>query len=268
MIAAAAPAPVLDVAARTDPGLRRQVNEDALLAADPCFIVADGMGGHEAGDQASRAAVAAFAEVFTAPGAADLGRIETAIDAARRAVRAIAAGTERGAGCTLTGVIRVVHEGEPYWYVLNVGDSRVYLFRGTRLIQLTHDHSLHSELLAEGSSEAANAPRNVITRALGSEDDRHDAWLLPIESGTRVLVCSDGLTTELDDDQIRAALTVGGRAASVAEDLVARACAAGGSDNISVVVVDVMAGGIDMPQADPDEGDTTLERTRPNRIVR
>lgn len=255
--------PVLEVAARTDPGLKRAVNEDAVLAADPCFLVADGMGGHEAGDRASRAAIAVFGEAFTRPGPATLAEIDGALEAARAAVQEISSGTRRGAGCTLTGLIRTVHEGEPYWYVLNVGDSRVYLHRGSGLVQLTQDHSLREEL--RGSAEAAAAPRNVITRALGSDDDRHDAWLLPLERGSRLLVCSDGLTTEVEDDELRAVLTMAGRPVAAAEELLRRAHAGGGRDNITIVVLDVVSGGAEPPAADEQDDEDTIEQTRPGR---
>lgn len=257
--------PKLAVAARTDRGVRRSLNEDALFAADPCFVVADGMGGHEFGDAASKAAISAFSEAFTSPRKASVAQVEQTIDEARTRVNAIAARTQRGAGCTLTGAIRIEHEGIAYWYVLNVGDSRVYLQRGNELQQLTIDHSLRSELLSEGNGQATSTPRNIITRALGSDDDRHDAWLLPLETGSRLLVCSDGLTTELSDDQIRDILAVGGRPDSVVNELIRRAVESGGRDNITAILVDVVSGGIDMPQrvsADEDT-DGTLEITRP-----
>lgn len=273
--------PLLGVAARTDAGMRRTVNEDALLAADPCFLVADGMGGHEAGDRASRAAIAAFAEVFTKPGPATLAQIEQALGQARGAVHEIAAGTRRGAGCTLTGVIRIDYAGEPYWYVLNVGDSRVYLCRGRELVQLTQDHSLLEERRRAGGGQgavaAASTPRNAITRALGSEDDRHDAWLLPLETGSRLLVCSDGLTGEVGDEELGAVLAAAGPPVAVADELLDRARAAGGRDNITVIVVEVVAGGVDrldvpaevhaVSGADAGEDlavdEDTIERTRP-----
>ncbi|MBL5973812.1 MAG: serine/threonine-protein phosphatase [Candidatus Leucobacter sulfamidivorax] len=262
---AAGTEPVIEVAARTDVGLKRAVNEDAVLAADPCFLVADGMGGHEAGDRASRAAIAAFGEAFTRPGHATLEEIDRALEAARAAVQEVSDGTRRGAGCTLTGVIRTVHEDEPYWYVLNVGDSRVYLHRGSELVQLTQDHSLREELRGSGEVGADATPRNVITRALGSEDDRHDAWLLPLENGSRLLICSDGLTTEVEDEDLRAVLTVGGRPTSVAEELLRRAHAGGGRDNITIVVLDVVSGGA-APRDNGEAGvEDTLEQTRPGR---
>ena len=256
----------LTIAARTDRGKRREINEDALFAADPCFIVADGMGGHEKGDAASKAAISAFSEEFTAPGEATVQRIERALDEARRRVHEVAAATQRGAGCTLSGAIRIEHQGVPHWYVLNVGDSRVYLQRGNSLRQLTIDHSLRSELLAGGDQQGATTPRNIITRALGSDDDRHDAWLLPVETGSRLLICTDGLTSEVSDEQIEAVLAVGGRAESVVDELLRRALDAGGRDNVTIIMTDVVAGGIEMvslADAQDDTDDMTLEITRP-----
>jgi protein phosphatase len=261
-----APRPQLSVAARTDRGRRREANEDALFAADPCFVVADGMGGHERGDAASKAAISAFSEEFTAPGEATVERIERALAEARARVDQVAESASRGAGCTLTGAIRISHEGAPHWYVLNVGDSRVYLQRRNELRQLTVDHSLRSERIAVGNEQASATPRNIITRALGSDDDRHDAWLLPIETGSRLLVCSDGLSVELSDEQIEAVLAMGGRTESVVDELIRRSLDAGGRDNISVILVDVISGGIEMiPTAEAldDSDGTTIEITRP-----
>ena len=236
--------PEVSSVVRSDPGLRRRVNEDAALARFPCYLVADGMGGHEAGDQASRAAIAAFDAVIAPGSPSTIEAVRAALDAARIAVDRVAADRERGAGCTLTGAVLVRHEGRTLWLVLNIGDSRVYLHRGAELHQITVDHSLRDELIAGGEWEEARLPgRNVITRALGSVDTTADTWLLPIEDGTRLLVCSDGLTTEVPDEQLRATLTMGGRAASVADELVARANDAGGRDNVTVLVVDVLSGG-------------------------
>jgi serine/threonine protein phosphatase PrpC len=251
--------PVLAVAARTDVGRRRELNEDTLFAADPCFLIADGMGGHERGDLASKAAISAFTEEFTSPGEATLERIERALHEARVRVRRIASVTEFGAGCTLTGLIRLQHEGIAHWYVVNIGDSRVYLQRGDTLSQLTVDHSLHEELLTHGDLHASAAPRNIITRALGSEDDRSDAWLLPLETGSRLLVCSDGLTTELSDAEVSSVLARAEHVSSVATELVHRAVEAGGRDNVSVIVVEVLDGGVPMPDSDADAADTATE---------
>lgn len=262
----------IDAAARTDVGMRRKINEDAVLAHWPVYLVADGMGGHEAGDVASAAAIAAFAPLTERTALPTLADVAQTLDAARAAVARVAQGRDRGAGCTLSGAVLVTHDGRPHWYVLNVGDSRVYQYRGTALAQITSDHSLRAEIAAAGDSAgAARAPRNVITRALGSDDDRHDAWLLPVATGMRLLICSDGLTNELSDAELRALLMVGGRAEAVADELVRRACEQGGRDNVSAVVVDTVVGvagaGGEAAEATGAEGeavsDDTIDMTRP-----
>lgn len=242
----------LTAGARTHPGRRRPVNEDAILAQDPCFLVADGVGGHDAGAEASRAAIAAVAAQL-APGApASLTEITRALDRARAAVRQISTDAEHRAGCTLTGVIRVDHDSAAQWYVLNIGDSRTYLHREGQLLQLTTDHSLRSELAEAGDPGATLAPGNVITRALGSGDDRHDSWLLPLEAGSRILVCSDGLTNEVDDGQIQTVLAGSTTAETAADELVRRALQAGGRDNVSAIIIDVDA-------VEDEDTDTTVE---------
>lgn len=235
----------LSTAMRTDAGKKRVVNEDSALEQAPCFLVADGMGGHEAGDLASQAAIAAFARAIPAKSEASVRDVAQALDAARSAVAQIASGRLHGAGCTLTGVVIVEHEGALHWLVLNIGDSRVYLHRGSELNQLTQDHSLREEILLHGGLALGEElpGRNVITRALGSADTSADTWLMPVETGSRLLICSDGLTTELADTELRATLTMGGNAEAVADELVRRANEAGGRDNITVVVVDVVSGG-------------------------
>lgn len=266
--------PVIEATARTHVGMRRQVNEDSAIAEHPVYVVADGMGGHEAGDRASAAAIGAFAELAALGRTLGVADVDAAITAARGAVDTVAFGTERGAGCTLTGVVLIEHEAAPHWYVLNIGDSRVYQLTGTALSQLTDDHSLQAELAAAGRAEAAETPRNVITRALGSEDSRHDGWLIPVRTGTRLLVCSDGLTTELADEELRAVLTVGGRSEAVADELVRRACEAGGRDNITVIVVDTVSAGsagtgpFDVVEQTDDEGEDTQETIEVTRPVR
>ncbi|MBP1326116.1 protein phosphatase [Leucobacter exalbidus] len=259
---------VLEAAARTHVGVVRKANEDSMIAERPIFLVADGMGGHEAGDLASAAAIDAFRALVGTTLQLRPADVDAAIEVARAAVLEIAGHTERGAGCTLTGVVLVEHLNEPCWYVVNIGDSRVYEHTGASLMQLTNDHSLRAELQAAGSANAAKAPRNVITRALGSEDSRHDAWLIPVTTGSRLLLCSDGLTTEVSDEEIRAVLTVGGRPDAVADELVRRACEAGGRDNVTVVIVDTVAGAAEHDDDHEDFGstmDATIEITRPVR---
>lgn len=237
------------VAAATDTGQRREINEDAFLAEAPVYLVADGMGGYEAGDLASGAVVEAFREQVLGREFAELEDVRDALLAADDGVAAVAADTTRGAGSTVSGIVLVLHEGAPYWLVFNVGDSRVYRHVGSELAQLTIDHSLGQELVDRGElrREDLNTfpDRNVITRAIGAADSMADSWLVPVVNGERLLVCSDGLHSEIDDESIRAILTMNGKPSSAAQALVARANQAGGRDNITVIVLDVVAGGRD-----------------------
>lgn len=237
----------LAVASMTDTGLKRTVNEDSVLTEAPAFLVADGMGGYEAGDLASAAVVTAFRDHVSGEGFGTLFDVRDALITAEAGVAEVASATKRGAGSTVSGVVLVEHEGTPHWLVFNVGDSRVYRHFGSELDQLTVDHSLGQELVDAGNMRQEElhtfANRNVITRAIGAADSTADSWLMPVTSGERLLICSDGLTSEVADEGIRATLTMGGRPESVADALVRRANGNGGRDNISVVVIDVVAGG-------------------------
>ncbi|PRB17299.1 PP2C family serine/threonine-protein phosphatase [Microbacterium sp. MYb62] len=236
---------VLNVASLTDTGLKRTANEDSVLNASPVFLVADGMGGHEAGDRASAAVVAAFEPLRGR--AVEVDDVRDALSRAADVVEGIAAAHKRGAGSTVTGVALVEHEGSPHWLVFNVGDSRVYRHHGNELVQLTIDHSLGQELVDAGELRAEDlasfSQRNVITRAIGAPDSTADSWLLPVVDGERLLLCSDGLSGEVSDEAIRATLTMNGRPETAATALVRRALQAGGRDNVSVVVIDVVSGG-------------------------
>lgn len=265
----------VDVSVRTDVGAVRQVNEDSLLAADPVFVVADGMGGHARGDAASRTAVETLAGAFGAGARPTPDEVIAAIDEANAAVRALSGADESGvavAGTTLTGVLRVREPGADAdsWMVVNVGDSRVYQWDGRVLDQLTVDHSAVQELLDAGlitASEAAVHPeRNVITRALGAEDlVDTDTLILPIAGHQTFLICSDGLTKELSDEQI-ARILAEVRGAHAADALVDAAVEAGGRDNVTVVVIESLTGGAETASADTrdrDEGSGPAEETRP-----
>ena len=191
----------------TDRGLRREMNEDSFIAADPVFAVADGMGGHEAGEVASGICVRTLAAI---PELASGGRDATAgvvQEYLLQADESIREATDSRAGTTLSGVVVVEQMGVPYWLVLNIGDSRTYRLSQGVLRQVSVDHSEVQELVDAGEisrEEAAVHPRrHVVTRALGTGDEAEaDYWLLPVEEGDRILVCSDGLNGELDDDQI------------------------------------------------------------------
>jgi serine/threonine protein phosphatase PrpC len=243
---------VLNVASLTDVGLKRAVNEDSIFAESPVFLVADGMGGHAAGDLASQAVVAAFEPLGGTQVSTD--EIGAALGRANGAVAAISAQHSRGAGSTISAVALIEHEGMPYWLVFNVGDSRVYRHHVNELDQLTVDHSLGQELVDAGELRAEDlatfAQRNVITRAIGAEDNVADSWLVPVVNGERLLICSDGLSGEVSDESIRATLTMCGRPETAAAALVRRAKQAGGRDNISVIVIDVISGGAIAPAQD------------------
>ncbi len=228
----------------TDIGHRRQVNEDSLLAVPPIFAVADGMGGHAAGDLASDAVVtrlaAAANDGFVTPAAIGLALAQASHDIARLDGTALT-----GAGTTVTGVALTVSGDDPYFAVFNVGDSRVYRFLDGEFEQVTVDHSVVQELVDAGAITRAQAEHhpdsNVITRAVGfNEPPMPDYWMMSIEPGLRLLACSDGLTKEVGEDRIHALVAAGSPPDATAQALVREALDAGGRDNVTVVVVDVV----------------------------
>lgn len=237
----------LSYAFGTDRGLRRELNEDAFLAADPIFAVADGMGGHEAGEVASRECISVLSqqEVLAAG-----SRSATAVDvqlALRQADARIRELSQARAGTTVTGVVLVEERGVPYWLVFNVGDSRTYRLSQGRFSQISVDHSEVQELVDGGFITPAEAlvhpRRHVVTRALGTGPDTEaDYWLLPVEDGDRILVCSDGLTGEVDDEGIRRALSALDHPQDVVDSLIQAALRSGGRDNVTLVVVDASLG--------------------------
>jgi serine/threonine protein phosphatase PrpC len=228
--------------ASTHRGARRTLNEDAYLAGGSVFFVADGMGGHDAGEVASAAAVDALRPLLD-DAIVGVDAVRGLVRAAHGAVRAIETAPGRGAGTTLTGVVLTEQGGEPYWLVVNMGDSRTYRLAEGELEQVSVDHSEVQELVDAGEITAVQAlthpRRHVVTRALGApETPDADYWFLPVHAGDRLLVCSDGLTGELSDERIEVLLLTQPDPQSAADRLVAEALAAGGRDNITVVVVD------------------------------
>jgi PPM family protein phosphatase len=232
----------------TDTGLVRRNNQDHLLVSDTLFAVADGMGGHAAGEVASEVAIdalrTAYAESGPTPTSDDL------VAAVRYANTAVFANAEtdpalRGMGTTLTAAAVVVADGEERIAVANVGDSRAYVFAHGDLTQLTEDHSVAEELARTGQitpEEVDRHPqRHILTRALGIFPDIDvDLWEVLPYPGDRVLLCSDGLVREVTDEQIAGVLRRLADPSEAAGELVARARSAGGSDNITVIVVDVV----------------------------
>jgi len=232
-------------AAATDTGKRRAANEDSFIALSPLFAVADGMGGHSAGDLASAAVVERLAEVvdvdFLAP-----RTIERALERATADITIISGDSELGVGTTVTGVALTLQDSDPYFVVFNIGDSRVYAFEGNELIQVTVDHSVVQEMVESGAltrDEAEHHPdSNIITRAVGfNAQPFADFWMLPVRAGLRILVCSDGLTKEVNDERIRMHLAAGLSPEETAGALIDAALAAGGRDNVTAIVVDVLA---------------------------
>ena len=233
----------LSWAASTDTGRRREVNQDAVLAEYPLFVVADGMGGHLGGEIASASTVDRLRAVVDNQ-TVSTKNIEKALSRAVKDIIAHPETTDEGTGTTLTGLYLETHTDEPHWVTLNIGDSRVYLLRDGEIVQVTTDHSVVQELIAAGRlspEEAENHPYgNVITRAVGPSDSvKPDYLRLDVLDGDRFVICSDGLTKELTDFGIRHFLDNNADPAAAVEAMMAAALENGGRDNITIVVLDV-----------------------------
>ena len=240
----------------TSTGRVRQVNEDSYLAMPPLYAVADGMGGHGAGDVASALAIDALMACASLR-SLSVALVLAALDGANRTIMERDEGD--GMGTTVTGLASLETAGGDHLMVFNIGDSRVYRLTNDRLEQVTVDHSEVQELVLSGvltREQARTHPRrNIVTRALGSDPAPvADHWLLPAIAGDRYLLCSDGLFSELTDESIHALVTAGDPQ-QAATALVAAANDAGGHDNITVVVVD-----INIVAADDAADDMTIPR--------
>lgn len=237
--------------AATDRGLRRATNEDAYIAEPPLFLVADGMGGHEAGADASHAALEGF-RALVGRESLRADDVEAAFRAAVTAVDALPAHVSRP-GTTLAGAAVCEQDGAAYWLVINVGDSRTYRLADGVLEQVSIDHSAVQALVDRGAITAGQAARhpqrNIVTRALGGGSAGvPDYWMLPVTAGDRMLVCSDGLCKEVVDADIHRALTAEPSPQAAATRLVHEALLHGGRDNVTVVVVDVQS----LPEPDDE----------------
>ncbi len=244
------PLTLIEVAHLSDTGRVRHHNEDRALVSGGVLVVADGMGGAKAGEVAAQMAVDAVGALGAPITVAD---IRAAVTEANRSIRRLASDEpdKSGMGTTLTaammrdGTLDVVH----------VGDSRAYLWRDSALTQVTEDHSVVAELVRRGSitaEEAESHPhRNVITRALGAEADvEADTVSAPVRDGDVVLLCSDGLSSYVPEATIAAVLEAAPTLHEAARELVAAANAAGGTDNVTVVLARVG------PASAPQQGDT------------
>lgn len=256
---------IAEEAVRSDTGRQRNANEDSFFTKAPLFVVADGMGGAQAGEVASKAAAESFAQDPPAS-SPPLQLLEETIEGANRTIHELARKDPSlaGMGTTTTAVIVDLEAEEVA--IGHVGDSRAYRLRGGRFEQLTRDHSLVEEMRRKGQltdEQAEDHPqRSIITRALGPEPEvQVDLQTVPAQDGDVFLICSDGLTTMLDDEQIARIL---GRATSLeaaVRALVDEANRAGGRDNITVVafrVEDTAAPAAGNPSAASDEGATLI----------
>ncbi len=230
--------------ARSDVGCVRSHNEDSYLVQSPLFCVCDGMGGHAAGEVASSIAAETIAK--TAPRAADPSLLASAIEAANAAVieAAVNGMGKPGMGCTATAAYI---EGT-VMAIAHVGDSRAYLLHEGSLIRVTRDHSYVEELVDAGEITADEARvhpnRSVITRALGSDPAMYaDHFSLNVEEGDRLILCSDGLSSMISDGEIESIAVQSSTAQICTDNLVDAALAAGGGDNVTVIVVDLVDDG-------------------------
>lgn len=250
--------------AQTDVGRRRGHNEDCYGTRFPLFVVADGMGGHQAGEIAASIAVEEMMILAEDEDFVAAPRISEAV--ARAAQRVDKLGTGISApGSTLTGLAVSTHRAFPVARVFNIGDSRTYLLSQGDFQQLTRDHSQVQELLDSGTVtdiQARALPlHNVITRALGAGSGEHvlaDQFLVPLTTGDRFIMCTDGLSGEVTDSLIEMVSRAVQDPQELAEELVTMALNAGGKDNVTVVVVDIVDAG---PVFDDVEGEEATQST-------
>ena len=230
----------------TDVGMKRKINQDYLFTSEEpvgslpnLFIVADGMGGHNAGDYASRRTTEIIVEEITKSRSSGPVRIiREAIETANEHIFSEAARTEAYYGMGTTCVVATIVDDQ--LYVANVGDSRLYII-DRDITQITKDHSLVEEMVRVGQIDRLSArthpDKNIITRAVGTtEEVRIDFFDLKLEPGDRVLMCSDGLTNMVDDADIEKILSMDEELQTKCDMLVSLANQNGGLDNITVLI--------------------------------
>ena len=255
---------IAEEAVRTDTGRQRNANEDSHFVKAPLFVVADGMGGAQAGEVASKAAAESFAQGL--PKAPPERALEETIEGANRTIHELARKDPSLAGMGTTTTAAIVDLEAEEVAIGHVGDSRAYRLRGGKFEQLTRDHSLVEEMRRKGQITDAQAEdhpqRSIITRALGPEPEvQVDLQTVPAQPGDVFLICSDGLTTMLDDEKIARVLGRATSLQSAVKALVDEANRAGGRDNITVVAFrleDTAAPAPGNPGVGPDEGATLI----------
>ena len=234
------------IGARTDTRRIREINEDSYLVHEPLFVVADGMGGHNAGDVTSQTAVKAIEERSASASAEDAQSLVEIVRGANSEIWAKATSDPAlsGMGTTCTLLLLDDHRA----HIAHVGDSRAYRFHDGTLERITTDHSLVGRMVEEGrltADEAEHHPqRNIVTRALGVDSDVEvDLLTVDLTEGDRVLLCSDGLSAMTDRARIEEILRSEPDAQAAADKLVEVANDSGGEDNITVILVDIDGGG-------------------------
>ncbi|RYP84801.1 serine/threonine-protein phosphatase [Nocardioides guangzhouensis] len=239
--------------AATDVGRVREINQDSYLASSRVFVVADGMGGHHGGEVASAIVVEEFGRLAEQGYDSTRGTevVTECLRSAQQRIRDYGAEHRSGgqpdwyAGTTVVAALLCEDEEGPTWLLVNLGDSRIYRVHDGRLDQVSVDHSVVQELLDAGEIDAAAAAvhpeRHVITRALGGPVLREpDFFVLPLASAARVVLCSDGVSGMIGDDEMEEILRGSEDPRDAAERIVAAAVHAGGQDNATAVVVDVV----------------------------
>lgn len=229
-----------EVSSASDIGCVRTSNEDSFGIFGDVYVVADGLGGHAAGEVASRIVVAAVRASAEGDPAPDASVLVGAVRRANRQVREAAEENPAYDGMGSTATVLRIDEAAGTAYYAHVGDSRLYLLRGGALRQVSRDHSYVEELVAQGKlseDEAQHHPRkNLLMRAVGVDEELEvDGDAFPIEAGDRFLLATDGLTNMVEDDELRNLLA--GAIAGAADRMVERAIAAGGRDNITAIAV-------------------------------
>jgi serine/threonine protein phosphatase PrpC len=257
----------LRAAAASDPGLVRSSNQDMALVADGLVAVADGMGGHAGGEVAATTAVNVLERAFGAD-RSPAGLVAATLQANAAIYERSEAQQElRGMGTTLTAAALVQERGAARLAVVNVGDSRAYLLGDAGLARITEDHSLVEEMVRHGELSEAEAQvhphRHILTRALGIDAGVEvDLWALDPQPGSRLLLCSDGLTNEVSEEEIASILRSRADPEDAAKALVARALEHGGSDNVTVVVADVLGDEGVSPSTSARDGRTARSRPK------
>jgi serine/threonine protein phosphatase PrpC len=252
------------VGARTDVGRVRERNEDSYLVQDPLYVVADGMGGHRGGDVASSMILESLEGVELPPDDLLASLVEEIKKANVEVLRRGESDKDlHGMGTTLTAFLT----DDDRAYVAHVGDSRAYLLRDGAIQRLTRDHTLVERMVEQGRlrpDQARDHPQqNILTRVLGVEDDVEvdDLTLEPIQPGDRVLLCTDGLTHMVDDEEIEQILKDEADPQAACDLLVEAALAAGGEDNITVLVLDIEEGD---PSTAAEVGRGSRGQSQPN----